>query len=116
MRRSVRPSGPSSSGRRVLLRAQHHLAERLRREQTRYVGGLERRLDACRRHLGQELAQSRESRFGDDPFLLEIGFGQVAARILDDLAARNLHLERTLQAEYQVEEVDRLGIQAVSYT
>ncbi len=45
------------------------------------------------------------------PPLLEVGFGQVAARVLDDLAARDLDAEAALEPEHEVEEVDRLGVE-----
>ena len=59
----------------------------------------------------RNVAQPRKPGVGDDALLLELRLGQVAARILDDLAARDLHLEGALEPEHDVEEVDRLGVQ-----
>ena len=50
---------------------------------------------------------------GDDALLLELGLGQRAARVLDDLAARDLDLERALEPEHHVEEVDRFRVEVV---
>ena len=47
------------------------------------------------------------------PFCSNSASGSVAARVLDDLAARDLDLERALEAEHHVEEVDRLGVEAL---
>src|SRR4029078_123224 len=89
------------------------LAKRLRREQTRNC----RRLERCDKPGGWDLAQVEPQTLhpdvGHDPLLLEFLFRQVASRVLGDLAARDLELERSLQAEHEVEEVDRLGVEPV---
>ena len=65
------------------------------------------------RNLAQELLEPLQARFGDQAFLLELRLGQVAAGVLNDLAARDLHPERAFEPKHEVEEVDRLGIQAL---
>ena len=72
------------------------------------VGGLQRRLEALGRHFAEELAQPRHAGFGDDALGFELGLRQRAARVLDDLAARDLDAETALEPEHEVEEVDRL--------
>ncbi len=67
--------------------------------------------EAVGRHLAQERAQALHAGLGHHALLLELRLRQVAARFLDDLAARDLELEGALQAEHEVEEVDRLGVQ-----
>jgi hypothetical protein len=84
------------------------LGERLGREEARDVRRLERRLESLRRHFGEELLQARDPGVGDHAFLLELRLGQIATGVLDDLAAGDLDLERALEAEDEVEKVDRL--------
>ena len=74
-----------------------------------FIGVLKRSAGTSDRYA----LQLREAGVGDDAFLLELGLGQVAARVLDDLAARDLDLERALEPEHHVEEVDRLGVEVL---
>ena len=55
------------------------------REEARDVGDLHRRLEAVGRHFRQVGAQLRHADVGDDAAALELGFGERAARVLDDL-------------------------------
>src|SRR2546423_10158265 len=80
---------------RLPLRADDQLAERFRREQARNVGDLHRRLEARFRNLRQITPELRKALLRDDAFLLELRLRQIAACVLDDLAARYLDLERS---------------------
>ena len=82
-----------------------------RGEEPRNVGDLHRRLEPLGGHLGQVRLQLRHAHLADDALLLELGLGQRAARVLDDLAARDLDLERALEPEHHVEEVDRFRVE-----
>src|SRR5437016_13861072 len=116
MRRSDRScaGNPVASGGslRFTLRVDDELAESLRREQPRDVGDLHRVAEPLGRNLGQIAPELSESGFGQYTFLLELRLGHVAARILDDLAARNLDLGPALEAEDHVEKIDRLRVEA----
>src|SRR5487761_2768530 len=96
------PGETSGGGRCFLLRADDELAEGRGCEQPRNVGDLHRAPEAVGRNLGQVALQLRETLVGDDAFVLELDIGQVAARVLDDLATRDLDLERTLEPEHHV--------------
>src|SRR5438477_12242572 len=98
---------------RLPLRADDQLAERFWREQPRNVGDLHRRLEARFRNLGQITPELRKALLRDDAFLLELRLRQIAACVLDDLAARYLDLERALKPKHHVEKVDRFGVQAL---
>src|SRR6185369_11006177 len=81
------------------LRGDDEFGERRRREQPRDVLHLGRRLEAVGRNLGQVVPELLQADVGDDAVLLEFGFRQRAAGVLDDLAARDLHLEGALEAK-----------------
>src|ERR1700687_2967001 len=102
----------SSRGLRFALRMHHQLAERLGSEEPRDVGDFHRRLETLSGDLRQIRSKLRHSLFGDDAFLLELRFRQVSARILHDLAARNLDLERALESKDHAQEIDRFRIEA----
>src|SRR5438876_6482192 len=93
--------------------AHDELAERLGREQARNVGDFHRRLEAGVRDLAQIGPELCHPFLGHDTLLLELGFGQIAARVLDDLAPRYLDLEGALEAKDHVEKIDRLGVQSL---
>ena len=67
-----------------------------------------------RRHFTQKRLQPFEAGRGYHACLFELGLGEVAARFLDDLAARDLHFERALQPEDDVQEVNGLGAQIIN--
>src|SRR5205814_10352739 len=98
---------PLARGGGFALGMDHQLAERLRREQAWNVGDLHRIAEAFFGNLGEVTFELGEATLGQYAFLLELRLGHVAARILDDLAARDLDLERPLQPEDHVEKVDR---------
>src|SRR5262252_5832041 len=100
-----------STRRRGLLRADDELAEGLGREQARDVRDFHGGDEAIRRNFREECAQALQAGLGHHALLLELSLGQIAARVLDDLAARNLDLESAFQPEHEIEEVDRLGIE-----
>src|SRR4051812_12593999 len=88
--RKMRPWRDLRGGLRLPLRANDEFAEGFRREQPRNVGHLHRRLGTRLRDLGQITPELRKTLLGHDALLLELRLRQIAARILDDLAARNL--------------------------
>src|SRR5215471_7939751 len=112
---SMQGDAPKQSGAYTsfLLRANHQLAKSLRREQPRNVGDLHRSLEAIGWNLGQIGLELRQTLLCDDAFLLKLGLGKIAARVLDNLAARDFDLEGALQPEHHVQEVDRLGVQSL---
>src|SRR5207237_7605913 len=89
---------------RISLRADNQLAKGLGRKEARNVGHFHRRLETRVRNFAQVALELDEPFFGDDAFLLEFTLRQIAARILDDLAARNLDLERALEPKHHVQE------------
>src|SRR6056300_1130498 len=94
----------------TLLLTNYHLAEGLRSEQFGNLSGLERRLNpVCRdlRHIGFHLFKSC---VGDNSTLLKLFFGKLAAGFLNGLTAGDLHFKLPLEAENDVEKVDRLGV------
>src|ERR1022692_4230373 len=115
--RSSEPQGPgparSGCGRRFALSTHHQLAERLGSEQAGNVRDLHRRLEAFGGNFRQIRPKLRHALFGDDALLLELGFGKIAARILHDLAAWNLDLERALEPEHHVQKIDRFRVEAL---
>ena len=94
--------------RRRLLLADDHLGEGLDGEELRDLRGFHRGLDAVGGDFAEEFAQALLAGGRERAAAFEFGFGQGAAGVFDDLAARDLHFERALEAEDDVEEINGL--------
>src|SRR5262245_56200504 len=79
--------GLARKGARRALLANYNLAERAGGEETRNVGHIHRRIESFRPHFAEKGLQALKARLGHDTTLVEFGFGQVAPRLLDDLAS-----------------------------
>src|SRR5437763_17074107 len=90
---------PLARGGGFALSMDHQLAESLRREQAWNVGDLHRIAEAFFGNLGGVTFDLGEATLAQPAFLLELRLGHGAARILDDLAARDLDLERPREPE-----------------
>ena len=99
--------------RRRLLLAEDHLGERLDGEELCDLGGFHGGLDAVGGDFAEEIAQALLAGGRERAAAFEFGFGQAAAGVLDDFAARDLHFERALEAEDDVEEINGLRAEEI---
>src|SRR5450756_85739 len=95
------------------LPADHQLAKGFGCEQFGDFRVLLRAVEPVGRHFAQKFAHPRHARLGDDAGIFKFSFREVPARRLHDLAAGDLHLKFTLEAEDDVEKIDGLCAQLI---